>query len=173
MTRRPNAPGADGPAALNSPPAPQAGGNATFLVPASGAAPPPAPTPSVWTPAVLVAPLVVLLAAFGLWMVWGGRLAPVGRDPDASPWRAVRWRDRLTEASRLSIGLAALFVAYHALSYALPHGWLPFRIPPEKWYILAIGVVLLVGGSLAVDRVLASDAPADGGGHEDSTPRDG
>lgn len=139
-----------------------------------GAAPPPDPTPaSHWTPVLLVAPLVLLLAAFGLWMVWGGRLAPVGRDPDASPWRAVRWRDRLTEASRLSIGLASLFVAYHALSYALPHGWLPFRIPPEKWYILAIGVVLLVGGSLAVDRVLASDAPADAGGHEDSTPRDG
>ncbi|MDX2131885.1 MAG: hypothetical protein SFY69_07530 [Planctomycetota bacterium] len=102
-----------------------------------------------------VAPLAGVLLAFALWMLWGGRLAPVDRDPDAARSAGARWRDGLTEASRLSIGLAAMGIAYHALSYAMPASWLPLRVPPERWYIVPLAAVLFVGGSMLVDRLLA------------------
>ncbi len=107
--------------------------------------------PVWWLIALAGAPALVMIA-FGLWMVWGGRVAPVGREASGRGIR--RWRDAMTEASRLSIGLSAIGLAYHGVSYACPDHWLPFRVPPERWYVVVLFAVLLTGGSLVVDRRL-------------------
>jgi len=101
---------------------------------------------------------------FGLWMVWGGRATP-GESPDASPGGPAAWRDRLTEATRLTLGLCGLFVGYHLASYVSPPTWLGLRVPPERWWLLAGGVALAILGTLGtdwvVDRVQRPDSPAE------------
>jgi hypothetical protein len=64
------------------------------------------------------------------------------------------WRDRLTEATRLTLGLCGLFVGYHLVSYVSPSTWLGLRVPPERWWLLAGGVALAILGTFGTDKVV-------------------
>ncbi len=91
---------------------------------------------------------------FGLWMVWGGRAEP-GQTRKPSPMGGPNaWRDRFTEASRLTLGLCGLFVGYHLASYVSPSHWLGLRVPPERWWVLVAGVAIAVLGTLGTDRLV-------------------
>ncbi|GAB4384759.1 MAG: hypothetical protein Kow0022_08330 [Phycisphaerales bacterium] len=60
---------------------------------------------------------------------------------------------RTSVPTRLSLGLCLMVLGYHLASYALPTGWLWLRVPPGRLWILGVVVVVLVGGSLILDRV--------------------
>lgn len=101
---------------------------------------------------------------FGLWMVWGGRVAP-GDARDTTIGGPNAWRDRLTEATRLTLGLCGLFLGYHLASYVSPPHWLGLRVPPERWWLLVGGLALAICGTLGtdwvVDKVQRPDRPGD------------
>jgi len=58
----------------------------------------------------------------------------------------------LSEPTRLVLGLCLLVLGYHAAAYSLPSHWIALHVPASKWWLLATGVGLAVGGSLAADR---------------------
>lgn len=98
---------------------------------------------------------------FGLWMVWGGRVAPGETRPEPGAGGANAWRDRLTEPTRLTLGICGLFVGYHLVSYVSPPAWLGLRVPPERWWLLVGGVVLAIGGTLGTDKLVEKVHDAD------------
>lgn len=103
---------------------------------------------------VLVAPGVVL-CAWGVWSVWGGR----ERGAAAMSWlsRGVpgplrRALELASPTTRAVVGLAMLFGGYHAFAYAFP-GVLSMHVPWHRaWIVLAV-MVVAPALSLWLDRV--------------------
>lgn len=81
---------------------------------------------------------------FGAWLVWGGR----GTQPSPTGL----WHARLTSISRTVLGLCIMLLGYHAASWASPGHWLPFRVPPERWYLVVGGAMVAIVASLWADR---------------------
>lgn len=95
-----------------------------------------------------------LLAVFGLWMLWGGRdFSPEPEEPGDSPARSPlhAFRRSLSRPSRTAIGMSALVVAYHAVAYTNPQQPL-VQVPIDRWWALALGVLIVIWASLAMDR---------------------
>ncbi|HLP82717.1 MAG TPA: hypothetical protein VK157_00060 [Phycisphaerales bacterium] len=131
---------------------------------------PPAAQPFDWAVFLylLLLPALALIAA-GLFMVYGRRgllnqqernredvkAAMRGDQPPATTLRTrlAAWRDSRTEPTRLVLGLAALFTGYHIAAYVLPPHILPFHVPWDRAWILALGVTAAVIASLAIDRL--------------------
>jgi hypothetical protein len=100
------------------------------------------------------------------WVLWGRR-QDLDREQQAAdiaaltrPDHAARtserlraWRHRLSEPTRLAIGVSLLLVGYHSAAYLFPDQWLAFRIPESHWWALCGIVLALVGGSVAMDRL--------------------
>jgi hypothetical protein len=121
-----------------------------------------------WAEVLLVVPALVL-AAVGVWLMRGrrldlqeeariDRLSEVRGDPLPTTsmgrvWQsAQQWRRTLREPTRLVLGVSALLLGYHLSAWVLPSTWMPFRVPEHRWWILVLGVLLAVSGSLAMDR---------------------
>ncbi len=109
---------------------------------------------SVWTVGGLV--VAAALVAGGVLLLWGRR-----SDPEAP-------HHRLSEPARLVIGLSLVIVGYHAASYSLPRGWLALRVPPDRLWLLGVGVIAAIGLTLLSDRIDADDIDRENNG--DDTP---
>jgi hypothetical protein len=101
--------------------------------------------------------LAALLVPLGAWLLWGGRefdekpLDDRGENPPPPRTRLHAFRDSLSRPSRTAIGLASVFTAYHAIAYTHPKIDL-LQVPIERWWALALGVLIAVWSSLAMDR---------------------
>jgi hypothetical protein len=98
-----------------------------------------------------------VLAPIGVWMFWGGRdfeARPLDdrlENPPPPRSRFHGFRESLSRPSRTAIGLAALVTAYHLIAYTHPAINL-LQVPLERWWVLALGVLIAVWSSLAMDR---------------------
>ncbi|MFG0306119.1 MAG: hypothetical protein ACF8Q5_07880 [Phycisphaerales bacterium JB040] len=82
--------------------------------------------------------LGAVLGAAGLWVLWGRKaIGPGG----------------LSEPTRLVLGLSLLVGGYHLVSYSLPGGTLPLRVPADRWWLLGLGIAVALGSSLALDAM--------------------
>ncbi|GEM_PF-2423449 len=128
----------------------------------------------LWLIAVYV--LCLPVAGLGLWLVTFNRLDAKQGDAksESSPrdgarghhisngWRRlVVWRATLTAASRLVVGICLILGAYHIAAYASPDAWFGLKVPRERWYILAAGVVLALLGTATADRLESRPTPTD------------
>lgn len=99
----------------------------------------------------------VALVIGGFWVMWARR--PSDEDAGGSHTTNVgsaggpARRGRLSVPTRLTIGLAMLIGGYHIAAYGSPDAWFPIKVPREKWWVLAIGAVVVVGGSLGIDQL--------------------
>ncbi len=93
--------------------------------------------------------LGVFFVLLGVWILWWDRLSKrLDRERGASQ----PWAGRLTEPTRLTLGVAAMVAGYHIASYMAPEEWLDLCVPRERWWMLVLGLLAAVGGSLWVDR---------------------
>jgi hypothetical protein len=115
----------------------------------------PAPVPFAFRVGAIV--LAAVLVPFGVWMLWGGRdFSPKPLDDHLHPpppprTRLHGFRESLTRASRTTLGLCAIIVAYHAVAYTHPRIDL-MQVPIERWWVLALGVLIAVWASIGMDR---------------------
>jgi len=110
--------------------------------------------------------LGALICGVAGWVLWGRR-PDLDREQQAAdvaaltrPELALRmserlraWRHGLSEPTRLALGISLLLVGYHAAAYLFPDAWLAFRVPEAQWWMLVGVVLVLVGGSMAMDRM--------------------
>jgi hypothetical protein len=115
---------------------------------------------------VLGGVLALVIGAAAAWVLWGRKqdlerekqrddVVVLAGGPASKGFlaRVRQWRWGLSEPTRLSIGVGQMLTAYHAAAYLFPDQWLAFRIPETHWWVLAIVVVVLVGGSMVMDRL--------------------
>jgi len=101
------------------------------------------------------------MAAAGGVLLWSSRRAAASAPEDApeDEQRGTQAggpghrRFGLSEPTRLVFGLCLLVLGYHAAAYSLPSQWIVLHVPASRWWLLAAGVGLAVGGSLAADRL--------------------
>lgn len=94
------------------------------------------------------------IMAAGGWWLWAGRWTSV-------PMAA--FQRRLSEPTRMVVGLAHLVLGYHLAAWSLPDavGQRALQVPREQWAWVMIGCASVVAGSLAIDRWLPMEAAAD------------
>ncbi len=78
----------------------------------------------------------VLIA--GLWLL---------REPKEGTKRA-----GLSVPTRMATALALLVIGYHIAAWSLPDSWTPMKVPLERWWVLAIGGVMMLSSSAVMDR---------------------
>lgn len=78
----------------------------------------------------------VLIA--GLWLL---------REPKQGTKRA-----GLSVPTRMATALALLVIGYHVAAWSLPDSWTPMKVPLERWWVLAIGGVMMLSSSVVMDR---------------------
>lgn len=104
---------------------------------------------------VAAAVAAALLTLFALWMLWGGRDFSPEEPEDGdrpAPNFLQAFRRSLSRSSRSVLGMSALVVGYHLVAYANPH--LPLvQVPFDRWWALALGVLIVIWASLAMDRL--------------------
>lgn len=96
------------------------------------------------------------LASAGLWLLFGKRiLGSAARPaPSAEPESHVSPATfRLSEPTRLVVALCLVVVGYHIAAYASPAAWFPLKIPVERWWIMALGVLVAISGAILSDRM--------------------
>ncbi len=104
----------------------------------------------------------IALLAFGLWMLWGGRVSEelaneTKENNGASPGfkaKARGWRDGLSNPTKTVIGASAVLMGYHVAAWLCPHWWFGLRIPESRWWMLTAGVAVAICGSLLNDRLV-------------------
>lgn len=70
--------------------------------------------------------------------------------------------------SRLVLGLSLMLLGYHIAMWSLPAGMRSVSIPPDRWWLLILGVALALGGTVLTDSIERRDARAPA----DRTPTD-
>lgn len=74
----------------------------------------------------------------GLWLL---------REPKEGTKRA-----GLSVPTRMATALALLVIGYHIAAWSLPDAWTPMKVPLERWWVLAIGGVMMLSSSVVMDR---------------------
>lgn len=102
----------------------------------------------------IVAGLVI--AAAGFYMLRWGRTKRWaegdGEDPTlAGPLAGML--GSLSLSSRYLIGFCLVVLGYHFVAYSLPSGLLWLRVPSDMLWVMAVAMVVGVGGSLTVDAL--------------------
>ena len=106
----------------------------------------PGPLP-VWVMALAYLAAAALFA-FGLWFLWASR-----RTSEATPQTALgRWQASLSRPSQAAVGLGSVLLAYHAVVYTGPSTWQLLMVPRQWWWLLVLGVAVLVTASLLMDH---------------------
>lgn len=54
--------------------------------------------------------------------------------------------------TRMATALVLLVAGYHLAAWSLPDSWTPMKIPPERWWLLAIGGAMMLSSSVVMDR---------------------
>jgi len=103
--------------------------------------------------------LAVLLGAWGLWALGAARRA------DGAPVVLGRL-GRVSGPTSLTLGLAALAVAYHALAYSVAPWIKLLAAPADLWWVVAIMAPGAALGALALDRREVRRSRDDGAGPE-------
>lgn len=90
---------------------------------------------------------------------WAARLAAL------VPFGLLRSsQEGASEPTRLTVGVGLMLLGYHVAAWASPDPWFPVKIPPDRWWMLATGLLLAAGVSVAADK--AGSARAQQLGHE-------
>ncbi len=79
-----------------------------------------------------------------------------------------RYGKGFSEPTWKIMGLCAMLTGYHVISYTAPDAWLPFRVPPDRWYFLAGGIAAAIWLSRLAD---AREQVSQDGNDESSDPR--
>lgn len=105
---------------------------------------PPAPTPAE------IAMIVVGLGVFGagIWLMGRARRT----EPGAPCSPALPLVGAVRRSTMLTLAVCVLVVGYHIAAWMVPL-WMPLHIPSDRWWMLAIGLVLMAGGSLLAERL--------------------
>jgi len=107
--------------------------------------------------AMLVGGVLILIG--GMLVLWNKRRG-VPRAADRNNGEASGQRRPLLsgvgESTRLVIGVAALIGGYHLAIWAFPPDVNPVQVPRHLWWGLFGGLVLVILGSLWIDRIEAS-----------------
>jgi hypothetical protein len=111
------------------------------------ALPPGSNGPPVWAQ-VLIYATAAAGFALGAWLIWAGRHSD---EPAGTP--LCRWKQGLSFPSRAAVGLTLMLTAYHGAAWISPFQDRFLMVPLRYWWIVAIGAVLLAGGSLLADKV--------------------
>jgi len=107
----------------------------------------------IWNaPTIAGLAAAVALGLVGVGLLWGRHASE----------RLAGVSGRLSEPTRLVLGVCALVVGYHVAAYALPGGWITLHVPASLWWVLAGGVALAIAGSLLGDLVEGRAARDDG-----------
>lgn len=107
--------------------------------------------------AFIVASITVgaILIVVGLWLLRASAMPRTNADPDSAlPARGMSF------ATRAAVGLSLMIAGYHAAAWGTPDGWIALKVPLDRWYFVAGGIVVAVGASLAMDRVARRHTPA-------------
>lgn len=99
--------------------------------------------------------LILVVGGGGVVVAALWTLARVKREPEGAPGGA-------SAATRTTIGLVGLLVGYHLVSYGLPAGWVPLRVPADRLWIAGVVCLIGVGASLWIDRLERRAAPVEG-----------
>jgi len=59
----------------------------------------------------------------------------------------------MSKPTRMACGLSAIVLGYHLGAYVSPDHWFGLKVPLERWWMVVGWAVLMVGGSLLVDRL--------------------
>ncbi|MFO0831359.1 MAG: hypothetical protein U0637_05875 [Phycisphaerales bacterium] len=126
------------------------------------AAPDAVPAASIHWNWLLLGPAVVLVVV-GVWLTRGRReefeeerrvrrLEVLGGKESAQAWyaRAKEWRMRLSDPTRMVVGLSAVLLGYHVVAWTTSDRLL--AVPVERWWVLALLILVGVGASLGMDR---------------------
>lgn len=83
----------------------------------------------------LIGPGVAAMG-LGVWLLWVGRGA-----------------DRSLPPTRVAVALSLLVGGWYLLNYGLPAGsWSALRVPPDRLWVLILGIIAMVAVSAALDR---------------------
>lgn len=96
------------------------------------------------------------LATAGLWLLFGKRILGTAARPATSSEPGSPVDDaplRLSEPTRLVIALCLVVVGYHVAAYGSPAAWFPLKVPFQRWWVLALGVVVAISGAILSDRM--------------------
>ncbi len=101
--------------------------------------------------------LGVVVALGGVWWLWGPRLrrmlgTDTGNVGSRPPGARLPLVGRVSEATRLLVGLSALIAGYHLVVWALPASETSLQFPRERWWALVAIGVLVIWGSVIMDR---------------------
>lgn len=88
--------------------------------------------------AILGAALGAIVLIAGLWLL---------REPKEGTKRA-----GLSVPTRMALALALLVLGYHVAAWSLPDSWTPMKVPLDRWWVLAIGGVMMVSSSVVMDQ---------------------
>lgn len=84
--------------------------------------------------------LGAVLIGSGCWVVW-------------SMSARERFARKLSEPTRHVLGIAMILGGYHLLAYCSPDHWFPLKVPADRWYLVAGGIILALGLSFATDAL--------------------
>lgn len=71
--------------------------------------------------------------------------------------RLLRWRARANAQTRLVVGFSLMLIGYHAAVWSDPLGRIEFCVPLDRWYMLAIGIIVAAAGTLLAERIESRD----------------
>lgn len=99
------------------------------------------------------------LLCAGLWMLRASAMPRREQaDRAAVPARAMSF------ATRAAVGLSLMLAGYHAAAWGTPEGWLALRVPPERWYLLAGGILAALAVNFALDQRERDDSGPEASG---------
>lgn len=59
--------------------------------------------------------------------------------------------------TRLVLGMSMLLLGWHLIMWSLPAKWTLLSVPADRWWMLVVGLVLAVAGTMAADVLESRD----------------
>ncbi len=95
----------------------------------------------------------VLVGLVGIGLVWKRRFGAGDKQPGGGLGARLPMVGRVSESTRLLMGIGLLVMGYHMGVWAFPAGVTPVQVGREYWWGVVGGVIVLVVASIGMDRV--------------------